>query len=573
MNRKYNVMLIAVLVIVMTSCTKELDKYPLDRFSEDKVWNTAEGAQTFLNATLYIKELLLEHADDWSDNTVVNAEMGTAVKTVRELMTNEDNYGWNKYADIRRCNLAIQKVSESTTIKDQDKAPLIAQAKFLRATAYFTRARMFGRLIIVDNVLAPGDNMMLPRTQTIKQTYDFILKDLEDAAHDLPVNVAQGALSKGAAYALAAEVAIHGAAYLESPTDKSSYYAIAKDASEKLFGLGIYQLEGDYKKLFTDYNVGLNSKEVILATYWLAERTRMSNTWMQGLVPNQGAGKIPDEIAAKWPIENFEGWLDKSPSQDLVDDYLVVDIDGKAKRWNETSYLLDYNRGAGTVAQAMYEHRDTRFYASIVYDGSSFFNSHITTRLGGNLHYLNNKEKDRHMTKTGYLYRKHIYEEKPVIASVFTNYHLISLRLGRSYLNYAEVLLRLGQIGEAIEYINRTRVTHGQLPPLDLGLSEAEAWAYYRIERRVELVQEADRYWSLLRWGKEDNLTTIPELNTSPTAIEISEDGAHFSIIPVPVVGPANERRFSAKRYLLPIPRIETIENEALANDQNEGWR
>ena len=34
------------------------------------------------------------------------------------------------------------------------------------------------------------------------------------------------------------------------------------------------------------------------------------------------------------------------------------------------------------------------------------------------------------------------------------------------------------------------------------GLSLSEAWKAYKRERRVELVHEGDRYWSLLRWGK-----------------------------------------------------------------------
>ena len=92
-----------------------------------------------------------------------------------------------------------------------------------------------------------------------------------------------------------------------------------------MFALGIYSLESDYGKLFNDYSTGLSSKEVILATYYLSETTKMSGTWMQSIVPNQGAGKIPEEVAAVWPVENFEGWHDKSPSQDLVDAYEVVE--------------------------------------------------------------------------------------------------------------------------------------------------------------------------------------------------------------------------------------------------------
>lgn len=69
------------------------------------------------------------------------------------------------------------------------KSYLIAQAKMQRAMIYFSRARLFGKLMIVDRVLDPEEKMELPRTETIKDTYDFILKDLQDAAVNLPVSI------------------------------------------------------------------------------------------------------------------------------------------------------------------------------------------------------------------------------------------------------------------------------------------------------------------------------------------------------------------------------------------------
>ena len=144
------------------------------------------------------------------------------------------------------------------------------------------------------------------------------------------------------------------------------------------------------------------------------------------------------------------------------------------------------------------------------------------------------------------------------------------MRLGRAYLNYAEVMLRQGNIQTAIEYINKTRTTHGGLPALSTSLSLDEAWKVYKRERRVELVHEGDRYWSLLRWGKADGKTTVEELNKTHHSISISEDGKSFEIIPLPFRTSENERIFTKKRYLFPVPEGERVNNPAL--DQNEGW-
>lgn len=573
--------LILLLLLFLPSCHDDLNNYPLDEYSEEKVWNTASSAQLFVNETLAVKHLLLNRnsnwSDDWSDDMVINSQMSAAQNTVREILTSDNNnYEWDKFGDIRRCNLIIEKVGENEKMTADEKTYLIAQAKMLRGIIYFVQARKFGRYIVIDKVLTPDDELMLPRTTTIKETYDFIINDLKDAAAGLPVDAEAGALTKGAAYALLAEAALHGAAYLDNSSQKSEYYQISKQAGESLFQLNKYELEPDYDKLFNDLSTGLSSKEIILGNYWLSDNTYTSGTWTIKFAPNQGASnKLPAEIAAVWPLaESYEGWFEKSPSQELVDAYNVVDEDGTVKAWDETSYYLNFEQGVDYVSQAIYKNRDARFYSTIAYDSSQYMSSIFTMRLGGNMYYKNNLEKDQHMTKSGYIYKKGSYLDKDrfVHASVKMDFHVTPLRLGRSYLNYAEVLLRLGETDNAIDYINKTYVMHGQLPPISKGLSAAEVWEIYKKERRVELVLENDRYWSLLRWGKEEGLSVIPELNTPPTAIEISEDGKSFRFIPVPVVAGANNRNFTSRRYFLPIPRTEIISNTSLTNDQNPGW-
>lgn len=570
-NKLYKFLIGVMGLIGTTSCHDYLDNLPLDKFPEEVVWSEPASAQLFVNGTYYIINNFLVQNDDWSDNTVPNAERADAL--IREQITEDNDYGWNKYGDIRRCNIILEKVA-AANFTQSEKDLLMGEGYFLRASVYFSQARKFGRLMIVDRVLTPADEMELSRTKTIKETYDFILNDLDEAIKRLPVNVKPGRISRGAAYALKAEACLQGAAYLDNAVEKKDYYTQAKVASEELFKLGKYSLDPDFKGLFNDYSVGTNSSEIILAVYRISENTTFQGTWMQELVPNMNMDKAIDGVWDKWPLDaNFEGWLDRTPSQELTNNFLVVDKDGVAKRWDETSYYNDdFKQGKLWVHDAIYGHRDKRFDATIVYDSCRLFTSLVTTRLKGNIHYLSNKEQARHVTKTGYTYRKGVYESKWLWYSDPTDYHYVVLRLGRSYLNYAEAMLRLEDKKTAIEYINKTRDIHGGLPGLSESSSIEEVWKYYKIERCAELVQENDRYWSLLRWGKEEGLSVIPELNTTPTAITISEDGRTFSIGTVPAVEAANARVFTSRRYLLPVPRSERNENPNLANDQNSGW-
>lgn len=561
------------LLIGCTACSDILDKGPLDKFSENDVWESAELAQAFLYPSLNYATGQLVWNDKWTDNDVIQDD-GDASNVNKEQIDRYHNAGWNPdgniYGNIRKCNLMLQKMEENTTFLEQDKNYLIAQAKMQRAMIYFSRARLFGKLMIVDRVLDPEEKMELPRTETIKDTYDFILKDLQDAAAELPVSIKSsetGILTRGAAYALMAEVALHGAAYIESGQDE--YYNIAKKASEDLFALGQYDLDTDYEKMFNEFDYALGSKEIILAQFRHENNTKFADTWMQTLVPNVNNDKLK-EFANPKLSDSFEGWIGMFPSVDLVNEYEVRDTDGTAKDWNQSSFYKSWQQNGGYVSDAIYKNRDNRFYATVVQDSSRFFNSLVTMRTKGNMHWDSKAGGDWGMALNGYVYRKGIYTAKPLLNSDPTYYHYVVLRLGRSYLNYAEVMLRQGNISTAIEYINKTRTVHGAMPELPLNLSSELAWKAYKRERRIELVHEGDRYWSLLRWGKADKKDKVEELTKVHHAISISEDGKNFEIIPLPYQTSFNERVFTKKRYLFPVPEGERVNNPSL--DQNEGW-
>lgn len=559
-------MAIAV-TIGCTSCSGILDKGPLDKFSENDVWNSPELTQAFIYPTLNDVTGKLIWSDVWSDNDVIQENSG-ATQVNKEQIDRYHDAGWDIYKSIRNCNLVLDKMKNSPFLEN-DKKNFVAQAKMMRAMLYFSRARLFGKLMIVDRLIDSEENMEFSRTNTIKDTYDFILKDLQEAAPDLSVTLSnkQGMLTCGAAYALLAEVALHGAAYIESGQDE--YYKIAKEAGESLFKLNAYELDPDYGKMFNDFDYSLSSKEIIMAQWRHENNTNFGDTWMQNLIPNVNNDKLKDAAGPKLN-DNFEGWVSVFPSVDLVNDYQVIDDDEQAKNWDQTSYYQRYKANGGFVSDAIYKNRDARFYATVAYDSTQYFNSIITTRKWGNLHWDSKSGGDWGMALSGYLYRKGVYTKKPLLVSDPTYYHYVVMRLGRSYLNHAEVMLRLKDADTAIEYINKTRTLHGKLPALLTGLSLDEAWTEYKRERRLELVHEGDRYWSLLRWGKADGKKVVEELTKVHQSISISEDGKTFEFIHLPYRVSENERIFTEKHYLFPVPQGERNQNSGL--DQNELW-
>lgn len=132
----------------------------------------------------------------------------------------------------------------------------------------------------------------------------------------------------------------------------------------------------------------------------------------------------------------------------------------------------------------------------------------------------------------------------------------------------AEAYGRKGNIPKAIEYMNKTRTTHGGLPELPAGSSEIDFWKYYKIERRVEMAQEDDRYWSLIRWAKAENATGIPELNGYKLhGLDMQFDGL-VNVIESPWAVTMNFEY--PKRLYFPVPDSEIRQNENLT--QNTDW-
>lgn len=557
---------ITAVLLTLTSCSDSLlNTKPLDKFSENDIWEDVQLADGFVATTYNEVTHMLTGYEEWSDNMISNS--GSDV--MREQFDKYRSDGWDEFGKVRRCNLIIEKV-EASDFYELAKKTMIGEAKMLRAIIHFKQARFFGKLMIVDKVLTDKDDFNMSRTATIKDTYDFILKDLEDAANDLPTKAALGRLTKGAALALAAEVALHGASYIES--GKEEYYQKVITASEELFKLD-YQLDTDYRALFNDNAHARQSKEIILARWRLEDNTTSNDTPMQRRFPNASNGVLFPN--APRLSGDFGGWASEFPSQSLADSYLVVDTDGKVKKWDETSYYNNFKVKGGSVYDAIYKNRDSRFYASLVHDSCMYLNSMIYIRDGdgGNLHWYSNQFEPGVWcnTKTGYYFRKGIYDNAQPFWDYHTPYHFMLLRLGRSCLNYAEVMLRTGNISKAIEYINKTRDAHGNLPALPTGLSNEEAWKYYKLERRVELFDECDRYWSLVRWAKADGQKTVPELTEEFTAINIAADGKSFEIIPLPFNRNENSNKvFTERRFLFPVPEGQRLLNPNL--DQNPGW-
>lgn len=577
------------------SCNDILNTEPFDKFTEATVWSTRASADAFVyntyNTIIYGYYRSNIELDAYTNNSIDNR--GNAV--TREEITRDQDFGFNKFAAIRRCNLIIQKVAESTTLTEKDKTELTAEAKYLRAMTYFWLAKRFGRIVWVDRILSADTTDFTLPLETIPSTYAKIMKDVDDAIAGMPATSPPGRANKYVAYALKTEVGLQAAAY----TGDASYYQQVVDAADQIINNGGYILDPNYEGIFNE--VGRYSKEIILGIYRSKENTTIDGIAdAQNVVPNVNNDilKTTGSGPAFKVDRIFEAWGFWGPSQNIVDDYLVIDnVTQQAVRWDHTTQFttnvtkvaptdpngVDAGRitGSGNVTEIMYNNRDKRFAASIVYDSTYWFNELVTTNLKGNLNrVVKGGLTDCCISQTNYFWRKGVYNVVPrVYYGIPSDYHWVVTRLGKIYLNKAEALLRQNKIAEAVAAFNETRTFHGGLPA-STATTSADAWTDYKRERRVELAKEGagDYYFSLLRWGKyggDANFgrasgAKIVELEQPATFISISKDRKSYEIIKE-IYNRNDVRVFdNTRRYLFPIPQSQIDRNPKLT--QNPGW-
>ncbi len=148
-----------------------------------------------------------------------------------------EDYYQSMYEVIFRANNVLDYID----VADPDnQAAYGAEARFLRALAYFKLVRLYGPVPLVTSVVNPTDDEALFTRQDEATIYQQITSDLQDAIDNLD-NTYKSRASKAGAQALLAKV------YLTQATPN---YAGAQALCEAIVNSGDFSLEGNFHDVF-----------------------------------------------------------------------------------------------------------------------------------------------------------------------------------------------------------------------------------------------------------------------------------------------------------------------------------
>jgi hypothetical protein len=241
------------LVLLISSCKKELTEVPKDFISKANFYKNEADAQAAItgvyssladNYGITYWLFLVNHAD------YENGRGSQAPISVFSQILDVANIGraaniWSSfYKTINRANSVLDNVP-GINMDNAAKTRILAEAHFLRAMAYFDLVRGFGALPIKTTESTDISTVGSPR-KPVDSVYDLIIKDGLAAEAGLPESVgdATGQASKWAAKMLLAEVYLTREKWAEAASEADDVINSGKYSLLKV------QKSDDFYKMF-----------------------------------------------------------------------------------------------------------------------------------------------------------------------------------------------------------------------------------------------------------------------------------------------------------------------------------
>ena len=607
---------ISIIIIVsgalLTSCKKDfLSTKPVNQASADVTWadpNLSEAFVTEMYNGLHDAELNGESMDCITDNALYNfgkQDIMEANISPSHLGWVNNTYEWNEmYARIRECNLSLEHLATAAfdkTLVDRLKG----EAYFMRAYFYNQMLRYYGGVPIIKASYTLNSPDFTVARNTYAECVDFIVSDLNAAAGLLQgKTIAKGRATSDAALALKARVLLYAASDLHDiPTAKANSSVIAGFAHPELLGYlsgdrtARWQAAQDAAKAVMNlgiYGYMLNLSAPATAT---AGFTNYQNSYLSR---NGGEAEIifaryfsntKDEGGAWYGRNNgpngYHGWTASEPTQNMVDDYEMMD--GTPFDWNNAA-----------EASAPYTNRDPRLYASVLYDGAPWkprtadgagidpyneiqMGTYQTGSSANPVTYFgldtrNGPIENWNGTRTGYAIRKFM-DPNPAIVDQNTRSEVPSplIRYTEVVFNYIETCIELGQDAEAQNWLNKIRFRSGMPAITDVGAALKQR---YRNERNVEMMFEEQRFYDARRWmiapatlgnkAKIIKITGTLKPGKSVSVYRYSTDNFSYTYTVQEIDPGVENRTWNDKLYFPPISRDEINKNNKLV--QNPGY-
>jgi len=551
MKRKYIIYTIVIAMIAFASCKKEgfLNRLPLSDISPQNFFKDESDLQVYCNQ--YYSNLPAQTLVDADDNSDDKANLSINQFLDGTYTVPNSGGGWD-FSFVRTLNFFLANYNRAN-ISTDIKNIYVGETLFFKAMDYWNKVKTFGDVPYISTYITDTSKSVLYGTRMPhKQVMDSVLKDINFAVDNLPVNAADGRLNKYCALALKARICLWEGTYRKYfvTGDETTYLQAATDAAEQIMNSGSFSLyttgnpQSDYYNLFIQDELKGNPEAIMPMRY------------LTNILTND----VDRELG-----QSGDGY-----SKDFVRSFLCTD--------GLPTSLSPLYKGDDSL-DAEIKNRDPRLAQQIATRGFDFLNGDIITlpRIGTTV------------TSTGYQPIKGRSSSQAAWNANQSTYDFFIFRYAETLLIEAEAKAELGQCTQATldATINKLRDRVGMphmiianlvkdpksdFPGLPVLIDEI------RRERRVELGSEGFRFDDLHRWNAGtliNNPETILGVKLLPAVrAEYPPDQVSGIVVDanyyVRVYPNITTRTWDNKLYLYPIPLQEITLNPNLK--QNPGW-
>ena len=434
------------------------------------------------------------------------------------------------YNSLSRVNSAIALLN--TTGDDyQMKNQRLAEMKFLRAYAHFLLKRLFKNIpfVVNENLSYQEYNELSNTEYTNDEGWQLIINDLMEAYNTLPVTQSdKGRPTKAAAAAFLAKVYLYKA-YRQDDANSHQVTSINQQDLEKVIEFTNPSLYGNYG-LETDIHNNFRPEEQYengIESIWAIQYSRNDGSTYGNL--NWSYGLIPPNI----PGATDGGTDFYKPSQNLVNAFHTGD-DGLPLF--DTFNQKDYDMTT--------DNADPRLFLTVGMPGLPYM---------FNKNYMMDKSSIWSRSNGGYGYYVTLKQnvDPALIGEYLIKGSYWASSMNRIVFRYADVLLmraeayaQLGQPDQAVNLVNQLRTRAAGSTQMISNYQSAYGVKMYvanykgtytkdaavrmvKMERRLELAMESERFFDLVRWG--DAATVINKYYAEEIDNNAFYGEAHFT--------------------------------------------
>ncbi len=513
---------VLILILVVSACKKDFLEVPANGSLTEEVLSSKKGLDGLLVGCYSIltgrAASFYTGMGNWVHGSILGGEANkgtnagdqTVVNPVEryETLPNNGLVGdkWRiTYEGVARCNTLLRLVGSTTdgTVTAEDKVRLIAEARFLRGLYYFELKRLWNNVPYVDETMTAEEAVKVSNNVDV---YPKIEADLQHAFDNLPeTQSALGRANKWAAGALLAKVYLYEKKFAEAKTLFTDVINNGKTSSGEK-----YDLMARYADNFNaEFD---NNKESVFAAQAAV------NTGDIGNSNNENVLNFPYNTGSDGPA-GCCGFF--QPSFDLVNSFrtdanglplLDGSYNNPANAVKSDQGLLSsdpFTADAGNLDPRL-DHsvgrRSIPYLDWIDHPGNNWIRDQAYAGPYSPKKFVYYKATSSTLTDGSSWTRGYTAQNQPII------------RFADVLLMAAEAEIEAGSLEKAREYVNRVRARAADpgtwvkkggsnaanyvigmynSPWTDQGVARTAV----RLERKLELSGEGQRFFDLVRWG------------------------------------------------------------------------